>query len=87
MNGTRHLLGSDPFRKSYLLGSETFIFFYFFMGGGEMERKDGQENSITDLRKFFEEGARPLVQHEFITFWQSLSEEDKIEFKRADLNA
>jgi hypothetical protein len=44
------------------------------------------ENSISDIRRFFEEGARPLEEREFILFWQSLSEEDKNIFKRTPLH-
>jgi hypothetical protein len=65
------------------------LFFIFPYGGGKMgqvEHAAGEENSITDIRKFFEgPGQRPLEPHEFVSFWQSLSEEDKIEFKQADL--
>ena len=54
-----------------------------------MERKDGGENSIVDIRKFFEEGkyGRPMKQGEFIAFWKSLSAEEKLEFMNADLAA
>jgi hypothetical protein len=53
---------------------------------GQMERAAGEENSITDIRKFFEgPGQKPLEPHEFVGFWQSLSEEEKIEFKTTDL--
>jgi len=47
----------------------------------------GEENTIGDIRRFFSEGpgSMPLKQGEFIEFWQSLSEEDKIAFKKADL--
>jgi hypothetical protein len=46
----------------------------------------GEENSIGDIRRFFSEGAKPLQPNEFISFWQSLSDEDKQEFKHADLS-
>jgi hypothetical protein len=46
----------------------------------------GIENSISDIRRFFEEGAKPLKEREFLLFWQSLSEKDKDEFKQAKLN-
>lgn len=49
--------------------------------------EDGNENlnSISDIRKFFEEGAEPFKQGEFVEFWKSLSDEDKIAFQRANL--
>jgi hypothetical protein len=43
------------------------------------------ENSISDIRRFFEEGSRPFEEREFIIFWQSLTEEEKLEFKRTPL--
>jgi hypothetical protein len=43
-------------------------------------------NSISDIRRFFEEGAEPFKEREFIIFWQSLSAEDKDEFHKADLS-
>jgi hypothetical protein len=46
----------------------------------------GIENSISDIRRFFEEGAKPLKEREFLLFWQSRSEKDKDEFKQAKLN-
>lgn len=55
---------------------------------GEAERALGEEkNSIGDIRVWFEEGkhGRPMVSGEFVKFWKSLSEEDKLEFKKADL--
>lgn len=54
---------------------------------GQVERAMGdEENSIGDIRRYFEEGdARPMQPNEFVAFWKSLSEEDKQEFKKADL--
>jgi hypothetical protein len=52
----------------------------------QLERALGEENSISDIRRFFEEGARPFEEREFILFWQSLSEEEKLEFKRTQLH-
>jgi hypothetical protein len=47
-----------------------------------------EENSIGDIRRFFEgPNERPLQPNEFVAFWKSLSEEDKDEFKKADLSA
>ena len=46
---------------------------------------DPDENSISDIRKFFEGGVAPLQPSEFTEFWKSLSDEDKTEFKHANL--
>jgi hypothetical protein len=46
----------------------------------------GDENSISDIRRFFDDEERPLQSNEFVAFWKSLSEEDKEEFKHADLS-
>jgi hypothetical protein len=43
------------------------------------------ENSISDIRRFFSEGERPLEEREFILFWQSLTEQEKDEFRNAIL--
>lgn len=42
------------------------------------------ENSITKIREFLE-GDRPFVQGEFVEFWKTLTEEEKHEFRHADL--
>lgn len=44
------------------------------------------ENTIGEIRRFFETNAKPLGSNEFIVFWKSLSEEEKLEFKKADLS-
>jgi hypothetical protein len=44
------------------------------------------ENSISAIRKFFEDDAPPLKSNEFVEFWKSLSDADKDEFKKADLS-
>lgn len=44
------------------------------------------ENSITDIRKYFEKDAEPFKDNEFVDFWKSLTEEEKDEFKKADLS-
>lgn len=43
------------------------------------------ENSISDIRKFFEKDARPYKSGEFIDFWRSLTDVEKSEFKKANL--
>ena len=53
----------------------------------EARRELYEENSIADIRKFFTEGAKPLSPNEFVDFWKSLSNEDKDEFKKADLSS
>ena len=48
---------------------------------------EGNENSITAIREFFEKDGRPLMKGEFIEFWKACSEAERIEFKKADLSA
>lgn len=58
---------------------------------GQVERALGdEENSIGDIRRyfetpFFELDSPPMQPNEFVAFWKSLSEEDKAEFKKAEL--
>lgn len=44
------------------------------------------ENSMTDLRNYFNVPEKPCSMAEFSEFWKSLSEEDKAEYKAADLS-
>ena len=47
-----------------------------------MSEENSGENSISDIRRFFEEDADPpLKQGEFVEFWKSLTEEEKHEFR------
>lgn len=41
-------------------------------------------NSLADIRAFFERD-EPLAPNEFVDFWQSLTAEEKEEFKKANL--
>lgn len=52
-----------------------------------MSEENPGENSITEIRKFFEMGkhGRPLKENEFVEFWKSLSEQEKEEFRKTDL--
>jgi hypothetical protein len=43
------------------------------------------ENSLTALKKFFSTEDRPVSNLEFTEFWKSLSEEEKDEFRKAEL--
>ncbi len=43
------------------------------------------ENSLVEIRKYLETPDRPLPMKEFTDFWRSLSEEEKTEYKNADL--
>jgi hypothetical protein len=43
------------------------------------------ENTIPEIRAYFEEGAEKLKPGEFIEFWTSLSDEEKDEFRRTPL--
>lgn len=45
------------------------------------------KNSLTDLREFLHTEANPLSMAEFRDFWASLSDEEKEEFKNADLSS
>jgi hypothetical protein len=53
----------------------------------------GMENSITEkyldhkIMKFFgSDPQHPLKEHEFAEFWKSLTDEEKDEFRKADLS-
>lgn len=46
----------------------------------------GEENSISDIRRYFEQD-RPMEANEFVVFWKSLTDEEKDEFKKADLSS
>lgn len=43
------------------------------------------ENSITEIREFFMTEDSPLKEHEFRDFWVALSDEEKSEFRKAEL--
>ncbi len=49
------------------------------------EKQDG--NSISDIRRYFEDGAHPLQPNEFTDFWRALSDEDKDQLKKSDLSS
>lgn len=42
-------------------------------------------NSMVDLKKFLSTPDRPVLGKEMIEFWNSLSEEEKEEYREADL--
>lgn len=42
-------------------------------------------NSIVDIKKFLTTEENPLSGAEFTAFWQSLSDEEKDEFKNTEL--
>jgi hypothetical protein len=44
-----------------------------------------KEHKLPDLMKFFSTDDRPVSTGEFWEFWESLSEEEKLEFKKAEL--
>lgn len=47
-----------------------------------------QENSMQEIRDYFTKDpiyGRPFSEREFSTFWMSLTDEEKTEFKNADL--
>jgi hypothetical protein len=43
------------------------------------------ENSISDIKKFLQEGSEPLENAEFMEFWNSLTDEEKEEYKNTPL--
>lgn len=43
------------------------------------------ENSMTDLRAYFSTPDKPCPMAEFSEFYKSLTDEEKAEFKAADL--
>ena len=43
------------------------------------------ENTIVELKKFLATPDHPVAMEEFKEFWDSLSEEEKKEFKRTEL--
>jgi hypothetical protein len=51
-----------------------------------MAEEKQHENSIVQIREYFERDAEPLRGGEFIAFWKSLTPEEKIEFMHADLS-
>lgn len=44
------------------------------------------ENSMTEIRAFLNDPRKPLSMAEFSEFWKSLTEDEKTEFKNADLS-
>lgn len=44
-----------------------------------------QENSISNIRAFLTDPQNPFKQGEFAEFWKSLTDEEKTEFKTAEL--
>lgn len=43
------------------------------------------ENSISDIKKYLEVEGMPIQNNEFMEFWKSLSDEEKLEFKNTEL--
>ena len=43
------------------------------------------ENDLKTLMAFFEKDSEKLAKGEFIEFWKALTDEEKKEFKQADL--
>lgn len=46
----------------------------------------GMENTISDIRAYFMSSGPALKENEFKDFWTSLTEDEKNEFKKADLS-
>lgn len=53
---------------------------------GEGWNTGENRNAITDIKLFFDSEDAPLKEYEFKEFWMSLSEEEKAEFRKADLS-
>lgn len=49
------------------------------------QQQPKHENSLGELMRFFSTDERKVGSGEFREFWDSLSEEEKQEFKEADL--
>jgi hypothetical protein len=45
-----------------------------------------EENSITDIKEFFDSEDMPLKPKEFAEFWMSLSDKEKHEYRTAELS-
>lgn len=45
-----------------------------------------EENNVRDLMEFFSTEEKPCKSGEFMEFWKSLTDEEKVEFKTADLS-
>jgi hypothetical protein len=45
------------------------------------------DNSAIALMKFFSTDERPMTSTEFLTVWRDLSDEEKNEWRNADLEA
>lgn len=51
-----------------------------------MQQPDGTwENSIVEIKKYLSDSGELLSGEEFAEFWKSLTQEEKDEFKRAEL--
>jgi hypothetical protein len=46
-------------------------------------KKEG--NSIVDIKKYLSTPEKPITNAEFTSFWNSLTEEEKQEFKKTEL--
>ena len=48
-------------------------------------KKDQDRYSIVDIKKYLATPERPITNAEFTSFWNSLTEEEKQEFKNTEL--
>lgn len=44
-----------------------------------------QENTITDLKRYLSKDAKAVTMEEFKEFWNSCTDEEKVEFKSTKL--
>jgi hypothetical protein len=52
-----------------------------------LEQHDGEDqfNTIVEIKKYLSDPQHPFTNKEFMEFWGELTEEEKDEFRRAEL--
>lgn len=43
-------------------------------------------HTVSDLKEYFSTSEKPVLAKEMMEFWKSLSDEEKEEYKKADLS-
>lgn len=51
-----------------------------------MEEKEKRENTLVEIRKYLNTDGEPCSTREFQEFWESLTDEEKHEFKNTELS-
>jgi CO dehydrogenase/acetyl-CoA synthase beta subunit len=49
--------------------------------------EDSDQNTVPELMRFFSTPEHPVTSREFRLFWESLTEEEKEEFRQAKLHS